>query len=233
MKDLKLTLYDWLGYLIPGSILIISINLVLENKEILAMLNITTIVDFKFVEGLVFFFFAYFIGHIMHVVANHTIDKLPYGDYAPKEYFENKFKDDFSPAHIKAIKDILKEKFQLDAGDNEEHELKKNYWFCVSYVLNKNSDSLSKTFLNLNGLYRGLTVSTFIASVIFMIKSIVDQNSLFFYLSFIGLLCSILLYERAKRFKIYLTRAVYFEFLALNIKADDKTDNITNHYSIM
>lgn len=224
MKDLKLTLYDWLGYLIPGSILIISIYIVIKDCEVLDELNITNSGDFKFVEGLVFFFFAYLMGHIIHAIANITIDLLPYGAYPPEVYFKTKLTEDFSPTHIKAINRILSKKFEFDLSDDEEKELKINYWLCYSDVVDNIENSLSQTFLNINGFYRGTVVSTFIASLIFIIYSMTEENNLeFLYLGFILIIFSVFLYQRAKRFKNYLTKAVYFEFLSLNKKSDKKS----------
>ncbi len=224
MKDLKLTLYDWLGYLTPGSILIISIYLTIKDGKILDKFNIVDSTDYKFVEGIVFFFFAYLIGHIIHAIANLTIDKLPYGKYASKEYYENNLTKDISTTQQKAIIDILKEKFMLEVTDDQKYELKKNYWLCFYDVVDNVENSLSQTFLNINGFYRGTLVSTFIASLIFIIYSMTEENNLeFLFLGFILIIFSILLYQRTKRFKNYLTKAVYFEFLSLNKKSDKKS----------
>jgi len=222
MKDIKLTLYDWLGYLIPGTILIVSIYLVIKDTKVFNDSYFK--IDSGFINGFLFFCLAYLIGHIVHSIANFTIDLLPYGDYAPQKYFNNNLSQDFNSSQIQIINDILKKKFGIQIGDNKEEELKNNYWLCYTYVIENKPDSLSQTYLNLNGFYRGSSVSTLMASLIFFIKSILACNcALFLFLGSILLIFSVLLYLRARRFKIFLTRTVYLDFLSLNKKDNDKT----------
>ena len=225
MKDLNLTFYDWLGYLIPGSIVILSIYPVIQAYGLFSKLNISIENINDFVGGLIFFFLAYLMGHIIHSVSNLTLDKRPYGKYAPDEYFEKNLGEDFSEAQIKAIVDIIINKFNVNVGSDMEKELKNNYWLCYYDVVDNIENSLTQTFLNINGFYRGTLISTIMASLtlsMFSITNHIDRE--FIYLAIFLILISPLLYQRSKRFKIYLTRSVYFEFLSLNKKGEKKDD---------
>ena len=223
MKDIKLTLYDWLGYLIPRTILIVIIYLVIRDTSGFGNLNIDF--DSGFINGFIFFCLAYLTGHIIHSIANFTIDLLPYGSYAPRKYYESKLSLDFSTEQLGTIKKILKRKYDIQTADEiTKDELRNNYWLCYTNVVENKPDSLSQTFLYLNGFYRGSTVSMFVASLILFIKStITDFDSLFWVLGLVFFFSSFLLYLRAKRFKIYLTRTVYSDFILLNNIEDDRT----------
>lgn len=223
MKDIKLTLYDWLGYLIPGTILIISIYFTIKDTSEFAKLNF----DFgsEFIKGFIFFCLAYLLGHIIHSIANYTIDLLPYGDYAPKKYYDTEFSLDFSNGQISTIKKILKRDYDIQIADEKiKIELRNNYWLCYTNVVENKPDSLSQTFLYLNGFYRGSSVSLFLVSLTLLLKSIYLRFDTFFLIAgLFSLLFSFLLYLRAKRFKIYLTRTVYSDFISLNKLENDRT----------
>jgi len=198
MKDLKLTLYDWLGYLIPGTILLTCIYYVLKGTEFLNGFNF----DQNFINGFIFFTMAYFSGHVIHSIANYTIDLFSFGGYPPKEYFIKKFQNDLNTNQIDAISMILVNKFNIKPGENKIDDLKNNYWLCYANVVEMKEDSLTQTFLNLTGFYRGSSISAILSSIILITKSfLVPDNMSFIALGIVLLISSFLLFLRTKRFK--------------------------------
>jgi hypothetical protein len=215
MKDIKFTIYDWLGYLIPGTVLLTSIYFVFLDKS-----ELVKVIDFPdFILGFLLFCIAYIAGHLVHSIANYTIDLLPYGKYAPIDYFKREFSKDFNDSQINRLIQIFNNKYGLikdDSGSNIEF-INKNYWLCYTNVIDKRPDSLIQVFLSLNGLYRGICISCLLSSIILLFKcDLTNGFSEMIIWSVILLFISFMFYLRAKRFKIYLTRTVYTDFISLN-----------------
>ncbi len=217
MKDLRLTLYDWLGYLIPGTIFLLSVVWAIQQIDEKIVYSLP-IISSNFLVGFIAFCFAYMLGHLMHVIANITIDRLSYGGYPPQEYLDKEFNVDFNKVLLEQlIKKIAKGKPVNTETDKDQKEfIKQNYWYCYNAGFRENENSLAQIFLNLNGFYRGVTVSNFLSGLLIIIVSISRFNySIVFFIGCFLLLTSVAFYYRARRFKIYLTRTVYTNFLEM------------------
>lgn len=223
MNSIKYSIYDLVGYFIPGS-LVLWCWLELAN-----MLNfdysVFLINDVNIVVKIGLLVIAcYAVGHLLHAIANYTIDKFISGSYPPKDYFPNKFKTDFSPIMISLLKECINKQFNMPAHDNysDENFIKDSYWLCYSYVANAKQESLAQTFLNISGFYRGLATGFYVIAVsnffafIFYCQRIMPVVALF------AVVIAQLFFLRNRRFKYYLAKTVYSDFISIcNINKDD------------
>ena len=93
MKDLALTLYDTIAYFVPGTIVVWSlVILVGQTASDLQQFSVNLP---DFVLGIIALTMIYVVGHILHAIANLTIDLLPSGGYPPRDYFPTQFDKDF------------------------------------------------------------------------------------------------------------------------------------------
>jgi hypothetical protein len=218
MKDLRLTLYDFLGYLIPGTILCLTIYCIFQNFNYNLITNFP-IKSSSVIIGFIAFSISYMLGHLIHAISNFTLDLLPYGNYAPKEYFIYDFDKDFSLSQIESLALTMSKNLNIDLNNISDKKkfIKDNYWYCYTFIINKNENSLTQIFLNLNGFYRGISVGNFLSGLICIIISIFNCDySLICLIGIVLIISSIIFYFRAIRFKRYLTKTVYTDFLSLN-----------------
>jgi hypothetical protein len=159
MKELRATFYELRSYFIPGSILLWAVF------ELMSMTGYETSTRAistlsPSVRGALFIIIAYVMGHGLHVVANFTLDKLAFGSYPPRNYFDGQFKEDFPPDAVaslfKATVSFLG--IQNPDTDNATEIIKRAYWPCFQYVMNLQNIE-TENFLGLTGFYRGITAA--------------------------------------------------------------------------
>jgi hypothetical protein len=223
MEKIKYTLYDLLGYFIPGSIVlwfhIELINyLTKSNKLSLMIKDIDLSIRIIFITII-----SYTIGHLLHSIANLTIDKLPSGKYPPKNYFPDKFKEDIHGIAAEALVKKIKTEFNnTDETIKEDEKLqmvKDAYWLCYSHVINTGKETLSQTYLSMSGFYRGFTIGFYLIAVSSLISFFITFSFIFLWVFSGALIIGQLFFFRNVRFKNYLTKSVYSEFLTINKKS--------------
>jgi hypothetical protein len=216
MKDLRLTIYDWVGYLFPGIIVLWIFSELFNYLEIL----LSDLLFYRLsdtIQYTLLFILAYFVGHLLHTLANISIDHLPSGSYPPKNYFSEKFEKDFNKSQQRALVRAISKRFEISLEEYEEkpfETIKSYYWPCYNYVVNSNSDSLAQVFISLTGLYRGLTISGFLIGLTFMVLGVGLCEWNLVIISIISLILGLFFLYRINRFKCYLTKTVYSAFLA-------------------
>lgn len=215
MKELRATFYELRSYFLPGSMVLWAVLelMVLTGYEpstgALSSLSPS-------VRGVLFIVIAYVIGHGLHVVANYTIDKMSFGTYPPKDYFDAKFEQDFSPEAIaslfKATAAILG--IQNPDAANAKETIKKAYWVCFQYVMNLQNVE-TENFLGLTGFYRGITAAMAVISGMYLLSSVYYCKGVLGIIGLCSFLAGLMFLTRVRRFGYYLVRTVYFNFLHL------------------
>ncbi|MBI2355280.1 MAG: hypothetical protein HYV06_09665 [Deltaproteobacteria bacterium] len=215
MKELRATFYELRSYFVPGSMVLWAVLelMVLTGYEpstgALSSLS-------QSVRGVLFIVIAYVIGHGLHVVANYTIDKMSFSSYPPKDYFDAKFEQDFSPEAIaslfKATAAILG--IQNPDAANAKETIKKAYWVCLQYVMNLQNVE-TENFLGLTGFYRGITAAMAVISGMYLLSSVYYSKGVLGIIGLCSFLAGLMFLTRVRRFGYYLVRTVYFNFLHL------------------
>ena len=208
MNNLKMTFYDWISYLFPGGILCwflfeISPRLIQDTSELF-------ITKSSFIQGVIFIIMSYVLGHFLHAISNYTLDLLPSGGYPSKAYFSKQFHEDFSEDLIQKLLRLMGNESPADLIEY----IKGHYWFCFTEVTSNNPESLASLFLAHNGFYRGLTVCIILIIVIF---NLLFSMCLFDKIAanIILIVFAILSFNRSKRFKNYLIKTVYTDFIRI------------------
>lgn len=214
MNSLKMTFYDWISYLFPGGIFC---WFVFESSPLIFQgFSNLLIIKSSFIQGVMFIVISYVCGHFLHAIANFSIDKLPSGGYPSKYYFENQFNKDFDGHLIKKLILLLGD----ESPSDEIEYIKKRYWLCFTKVTSNQSDSLASLFLAHNGFYRGLTICILLIILLF---NLVYRLDLYNHIVIsIGLsVFALLSHLRSCRFKNYLTKTVYTDFIRIMGEKND------------
>jgi hypothetical protein len=213
MKEIRTTFYELRSYFIPGSFVVWAILelMCLNGYEPITKAAYTFSMTMK---GVLFIILSYIVGHTLHVFANFTIDKLPFGSYPPSDYFNSRFENDFSPEVINSLYISLNEISGIThASKNNINEIiRKGYWICFQYVMNSGNTE-TENILGLTGFYRGITSAMMVISTIYIISFTLytDFNTLFIF--FLSTIVGFLFLTRVKRFNYYLAKTVYSNFL--------------------
>jgi hypothetical protein len=216
MDKVKYTFYDLMGYFIPGSLVLWLfaelLNLMNFDYSFLLIINVHITIKVAFL-----IIISYSVGHLLHGIANLTIDKLPSGSYPPKSYFPEQFYKDFDKPVAKKLFEQIRKKFQIkDKIKNDLVNLvEKSYWLCFSYVSKAGKDTLTQTFLSISGFYRGLATGFYLMTICYLLVFLYTCTWLLLIIAVSCLIAGVLFFLRNVRFKNYLTKTVYSEFLTL------------------
>ncbi len=223
MNSIKYSIYDLVGYFIPGTLVlwcwIELANMINFDYSTFLINDVHIVVKIGFLVVT-----SYTVGHLLHSIANSTIDKLASGAYPPRDYFPNIFKNDFNSVMVPLLKDCINKKFNIPVQENysDENFIKDSYWLCYSYVTNSKQESLTQTFLNISGFYRGLATGFYIIAVSYTFAFIYSCQMITLVVALCAVVIAQLFYLRNKRFKYYLAKTVYSDFLSIcNINKDD------------
>lgn len=216
MGELRTTLYDIRGYFIPGSITLWAF---LEWFA-LASIQMASPVYSSLppsIKVALFVIVAYALGHVLHAIANITIDKLPFASYPPKDYFDEKFQKDFPQENSESLKNAIAEMLKISPVNptDSTNFIKSSYWHCFQFVMsNKNVET--ENFLGLTGFYRGMASAMLVISLLYTVEAINSWNGGVASIAFSTLIASCLFLARAKRFNYYLVKTVYSNFVSLH-----------------
>jgi hypothetical protein len=215
MKELRTTFYEIRGYFVPGSIVLWAI---LELMGMAGYLPTTEAISSlpPSARGVLLLAIAYVIGHGLHALANYTIDKMPFGSYPPKNYFDKKFENDFSPEAISSLFKAVATLLAIQSPDtaNAKDTIKKAYWVCFQYVMNSQNTE-TENFLGLTGFYRGITSAMGVISTLYFVAFLFYCQVRLGIISACCFLIALLFLTRVQRFGYYLAKNVYSNFLHL------------------
>jgi hypothetical protein len=225
MKGIKITIYDWLGYLVPGSLVVwafvelshlFDVNL---SASVLFTLPATAQVIFLLI-------LCYAVGHMLHALANLTIDKHTAPGFAPSGYFPNQFDKHFPGVLGEKIRRNIARYFEM--REDEPDLINNCYWTCYCLVASSNPESLVHTFLGLTGFYRGMSMACFLVAFVYFSIGVstkvwlhdldVMGLALMWVIVIIVIVSALLgwlFLNRVARFRSYLARAVLAEFLSV------------------
>jgi len=230
MNSIRTTIYDWMAYLIPGAVTIWALwellhtrisgaeELVINRLPIVAQLILLLIV-------------CYILGHLLHALANFTIDRLPSGGYPPRNYFPEKFRKHFPQTLREALSCAIFRSTTIQPDKKaiyDESIIKDAYWLCYVYVTESQPQSLVQLFLSISGFYRGMCISCFLVGAIYLISSLIWRQLAVVSIGVVSTLIGLVFLFRIRRFKEYLTKTVYMSFLTLTGYVDSKLNKETS-----
>lgn len=202
INNFKTNIYDFLGYFLPGAVVILQIFLIFNDFNIV----VDKIRKLSSGEIFLIIIFSYIIGHLIQSFSNileKILLKIPIfkkivGLPTHESLLErNNF---YSIEFKKSIREAGREVFGIEKLTEKEF-----FNLCYSLVQQKLEKNRLNLFVSLYGFYRGLSYSCLIGFVLFVIK-------FDFIISGIFLVSSILFFQRYKRFKSYFEDYVYRDF---------------------
>lgn len=238
MQD-KLTLYDFLGFIIPGTLcLLLFYWFLISFLSYPISLSLSSIGD-----SILFLVVSYSMGHIVQSLGNRLEYKLidKWGGWYSDTILENN-NDHYTNEFKTNIKEYIQNRFNLsyDVENEEQQLIRKNEIFnlCYSTILQENMAPHTEIFNGHYGLYRGLlTVSWigFIIAIITTLKhgvlSILELSGINYDFGYFGkfyiqhlmigcvfiplfYLASTIFEKRLKRFSLRFADSVYRNFYA-------------------
>lgn len=215
MKELRTTFYELRSYFVPGSVVLWAVLELMSMTGYEPSTRAMSCLSSP-ARGVLFIVIAYVIGHGLHVVANYTIDKLSFGSYPPRDYFDKKFEQDFSSEAISALFKATAAILGIQNPDatNAKETIKKAYWLCFQYVMSFQNIE-TENFLGLTGFYRGITAAMAVISVMYLLSFAYYCKSMLGIIGLCSFLIGLMFLTRVRRFGYYLARTVYFNFLQL------------------
>ena len=232
MEKLISSLYDLIAYFVPGAVVFSAVGFLFveTNVQILKTENLP-----DFALGAIILAIIYTLGHILHAIANNTIDRLPSGGYPPRDYFPRQFERDFGEQFRMALYSHINKTFQLQKPGRADkarvldsaaviQTVKDAYWPCYIIVEESRADTLVQRFSSITGLYRGLTVGSFIVAIIYLVAAWYLKNIAWVWVTVATTVIGLLFLQRNNRFKHYLTNIVYSSFLH-SVDGSQKQDN--------
>lgn len=193
----KFNLYDQIGYLMVGAIvlLLFVLDATYFFKVIVLPFNLDTF--------LVWFIIAYFMGHFMQGIAN-LINSIKFLRLLIPENKEN-----FDEGQQEVL-DEAKEYFGLQKQD------KNRLWnFCYMFASAKDITGQVQSFNSYYSLYRGWLV-TFILESLFLLYFLISAYKLETLLLFLtSVFLFIIFYKRSKRFWNYTRNKVLETFIVV------------------
>jgi hypothetical protein len=243
LSELKISFskYDYFGIILPGFIILIFFIFIVPIEF---YINIGILIDSFGNIGFVFVFFisigtiiiSYIIGSIISGIAYWLIEgliitkKLKYPSY---NLFKNnngrtshKFFHDYRKQYTDEFKNNFNQVFHNYFKESKYEDIDK-FKLCFHVVKENSSVTFGRltTFISLYSLYRNLTITFFIGSILYLYNFIITLN--FIFLFFIGfLLLSIFCFTNfLKFFRIYadeVFRSFYIYILEKYAKKEEE-----------
>lgn len=212
MRGVRLTIYDWLGYLVPGTLAVWAL---VELAMFVGVdLTSTKIFELPATAQVIFLLIiCYAAGHLLHALANVTLDRIPSAAGSTATHFVRDLQKVFQGAVGEKLRKAAIQYF--DAHEKDPDLVQNYYWACYCTVAEASQESLVHTFLALTGFYRGMCMACFLVALAFVASGLVTEV---WRLVIIGLVVAALgwmFQRRVARFRSYLVRTVAAEFLEI------------------
>jgi len=240
MKSLfdKLGIYDFLGFIIPGLLGILSAQVAYKD---IFHLPFPLKLDDGFINSFIFIAISYFIGIIMHEISEFVQEKLLkriWGGF-PSERFLLEDDKTCPETEKESYYALAKEAFQIEEGkyDKEKSQLVFDRFRTALQLAGK--DERSQLFNTYYGMYRNFSTGSLICFLTYFIYSIVFVFNLVVYkvkitndYSFIVtdivfLIFTLILFRRTRRFGETYVKYVFRGF-AEHYRSAQINQNIKN-----
>jgi len=202
-------LYDFLGYILPGFLLLGGVLFSLQRYFDVSIMNFIS--NSMAVESTAFIIFSFIIGHLIQGFSNpieKIIYKIKWNGY-PSNQFLDKQNKHFSQEYKNKLKEKLYNQFDL----TEKSSNKELFNSAYCYLIQKGCKGRIERFLALHGFYRGLMISCgalfLLFLTLFVVKNLQTEILIFAMVLFIA---TIIFYKRFIRFSVYFADTVYREF---------------------
>lgn len=217
-------IYDLLGYLIPGGIMLFFSYLIISYFEIDVNLPISELFD-VISASIIIVSLLFAIGFLIQAIGSLLERKLVYNSnfLLGTEYPSSQFMkedDDHFPLEFKTkMKELIKKTFGLP----DNYPIQKSFDLCYTYVIQNSIGKRVEKFLGLHAFCRGLYMSTFISGIILIIINAIRLRSIQIHTySLIFLIASLIAFYRYKSFGIRFADAVYRDFYVHRITKLDR-----------
>jgi len=169
---LSLTLFDILGYLLPGFVVLFTLS-VLEAT----FLKTSSLLSLNALGGNIFLFsiVAYYLGHVCHIVATKTkdtffevfkpvtdskVDLGRLGKFKQAIYRRfNRKEDRLSKPIYNRLRQVVQETYQIPLGEGEKLTTLENYLLSDSYILASGCEDERNSLMVREGFFKSSTIA--------------------------------------------------------------------------
>lgn len=169
---LSLTLFDILGYLLPGFVVLFSLSL-LEGtySEKSSLLSLASLGRNIFIFSIA----AYFLGHVCHILATKVKDTFfriikPTPDQGTDSSFRwrlkqavdnrlNSKEDRLSQPIYNRLRQVVQEAYQIPLGEGEKLSTLENYLLADSYILASGCEDERNSLMVREGFFKSSTTA--------------------------------------------------------------------------
>jgi hypothetical protein len=210
----KLNLYDFLGYIIPGSLIVLILNSFFEN--VLDTNFILNVNDGSIVETTSFIILSYFIGILMHelsqIIEKYFLKKI-WGGF-PSERFLLDNDEKYSEEFKNELKKVIESKYNIKLN-NTRKKNQEAFNLIYSKVQKLDGNDKIQLFNTIYGMCRSLFSGVIVSSVFYIIKFFIEYGennmvNMTYIMLFVS--ASYLLYRRSTRFSKRFADYVYRDF---------------------
>lgn len=166
MSD-KFTLYDLLGFIVPGFMTVWAGNILLEDLLGIQLLGFSS----EVVDSTAFVLLAYFTGHLLqglgNIIETQMVEREWHG-YFSTRYLKAEDKH-YTDGFKAALKKAAAEVFSLDLHKEglTDSDIKEFFDLAYSTIVQKGVAKHAEIFNGTYGLYRGLLSSCVVNEIIF------------------------------------------------------------------
>lgn len=210
----KLNLYDFLGYIIPGSLIITILNdFFVKNLNVDFIFEVN---DGNIIDVFLFIIISYFFGILIHelsqIVEQYFFKRVWNGFPSEKYLLDNC--DKYSKEFKNELKKTIKSKFDITLNNTKEKN-QEAFNLIYSKVQKLEGNDRIQLFNTIYGMCRSLFTGSIFGSALYITKLIIEwgKNDLanFTYI-LLFLVSSYLLYRRSTRFSKRFADYVYRDF---------------------
>jgi hypothetical protein len=209
----KLSIYDLLGYIIPGSLIILVLNDFFTN-----VLNEKFIIDISngtIVESIVFVIISYFLGTIIHelsqIIEKYIFKKI-WGGF-PSEKFLLKDDKKYSVEFKNKMISLIESEYDIHL-DNTKNKNQEAFNLIYSTVQKLDGKDKIQLFNTIYGMCRSLFSGVIVIIPFYLFRVCLKSGDYVVNLVYIVIfsLSSYLLFRRCKRFSERFADYVYRDF---------------------
>jgi len=228
LRDIKVTLYDIFGYLLPGIVLFIALSTIF--RTFLFWSESIVLINLNFELWILIILASYFLGHMGQALGN-IFEKYIFRLNA--HFFISRSKKNKIPDIITdVVKSKINEIYNLNSDDIEDKKARDKWLFriCDETILQYGVIENRELYEYRGGFYRGLTVSFFILFISLCLRMTRPEGSIRLYewtlsmnrntivtFAAISIIGVILFFYRYKKFFRIRIRQALLGFLALQI----------------
>jgi hypothetical protein len=153
LDKLGLTLYDFLGRLFPGLVILFMLSVLEATFSESSILSFSSINEYLILATI----FAYFLGHICHALGAFVRQKF-------YRYFTDQ-KNKLRPEIINQVRAVAKDTYGIELKQGEDLTNLDIYILAENWIETSGAGDQKEIFIAQEGFYKGTMVAVFLLSI--------------------------------------------------------------------